>query len=371
MPGSTVTTEWRGRPLEAFVPAALDSRPELSAAAVRAAARAEGALGAVDARIRAGLRVPARLLLHAEGMASSRIEEVRAPAADVAVAAADATVGGAAGWVADNLRAVDAALAHRGRLRVADLWAWHRRLMVHGDLDPGVVGAWRDRVGWIGGATPHRAAFVPPPPELIGRLMDDLVAFANDDVVDPVTQAALVHAQFETIHPFADGNGRIGRILIGWVLRLRLGLAVPPPVSGTFLRDRGGYLAGLTRYRHEGLEPWVAWFAGAVEQSAYATETILTDVARTVADWPARLAGLRGDAAARRLVEHLVDHPAIDAATAACLSGVSEQAARLALAQLAERGILRDAGVSPGRTGRPRRWWVAGELLDRLTRAVG
>ena len=366
MNGSLVTTEWRGRPLEAFVPAMLDALPTVSPAAVRAAAMAEGALGVVDDRLRAGLEVPARLLLHAEGVASSRIEEVVAPAAEVAVATADPTVGGAAGWVAGNLRSMDAALAHSGPLGMADLWDWHRLLMLHSGLEPGFVGAWRDRIGWIGGPTPHRAAFVPPPPELIAAFMDDLVAFANDDHVDPVTQAGIVHAQFETIHPFADGNGRIGRILIGWVLRRRLGLAVPPPVSGTFLRQRGGYLAGLTRYRIDGPEPWVLWFAQAVERTAYATEAVLADVARIVGGWPARLDGLRADAAARRIVAHLPTHLALDVATAASLAGVSGQAARSALDELVNRGVLRDGGAAGKQTGRPRRRWVAGELLDRL-----
>ena len=220
--------------------------------------------------------------------------------------------------------------------------------MLFRSLEPGFVGAWRDRIGWIGGPTPHRAAFVPPPPELIAAFMDDLVAFANDDHVDPVTQAGIVHAQFETIHPFADGNGRIGRILIGWVLRRRLGLA------------------GLTRYRIDGPEPWVLWFAQAVERTAYATEAVLADVARIVGGWPARLDGLRADAAARRIVAHLPTHLAVDVATAASLAGVSGQAARSALDELVNRGVLRDGGAAGKQTGRPRRWWVAGELLDRL-----
>lgn len=367
--GATETVEWQGRPLEVFLPAPLPRAPELSAVAIRASALAEGALATVDERLHAGLEVPARLLLHAEGVASSRIEEVAAPAADIAVAAVDPNVGGAAGWVADNLRAVHVAVQHRGPLRVEDLWDWHRRLMVHSDLEPALIGTWRDRIGWIGGSTPRRAAYVPPPPEMVDRLMDDLVAFANGDHLDPVTQAALTHAQFETIHPFADGNGRIGRVLIGWVLARRLGLAVPPPVSRAFLADRGGYLAGLTRYRLEGPEPWVRWFAEALERAALGAEWTLAQVARLVASWPERLAGLRSDAAARRLLDHLVAHPALDAATAASLAGVSDQAARGALDELVRRGILRPAGTSgrAGETGRPRRWWVAGELLDLLS----
>jgi len=276
-------------------------------------------------------------------------------------------LGGTAGWIAGNLRAIDAALRHTGERRAEDLWAWHRHLMAHSGLDASLIGAWRDRLGWIGGPSPHRAAHVPPPPELISGAIDDLLAFLRRNDLDPVTQAALAHAQFETIHPFADGNGRIGRILIGWALRRRLGLLVPPPVSGTFLRDRGGYLSGLTLYREVGPEPWVRWFAGAVERTARSTETILTAILELAAGWPHRLAGIRADAAAHKLLPHLTTHPALDVAGAAALAGVSEQAARAALDELAARGILR--GATPAdhaRPGRPRRWWVAGELLELL-----
>jgi len=241
--------------------------------------------------------------------------------------------------------------------------------MAHSELDASLIGSWRDRLGWIGGPSPHRAAHVTPPPELIDGAMDDLLAFLRRTDLDPVTQAAIAHAQFETIHPFADGNGRIGRILIGWVLRRRLRLLVPPPVSGTFLGDRGGYLSGLTLYREAGPDPWLRWFAGAVERTARSTETTLTAILELAGGWPDRLSGVRADAAARKLLPHLTTHPALDVATAAALANVTEQAARAALNDLAARGILRDATPTENqRPGRPRRWWVAGELLDLLAR---
>lgn len=367
--GSTIEVEWHGRPVIAFVPVSLADLEPPSTAAIREAALAEGALTAVDDRLHSGLEVPARLLLRAEGVASSRIEEIHAPAAEIAVADADSAVGGSAGWIAGNLRAIDAALAHTGDLGADDLRAWHRLLMAHSELDASLIGAWRDRLGWIGGPSPHRAAHVPPPPELIGGAMDDLLAFLRRTDLDPVTQAAIAHAQFETIHPFADGNGRIGRILIGWVLRRRLDLLVPPPVSGTFLRDRGGYLSGLTLYREQGPEPWLRWFAGAVERTARNSETILAAILELSASWPDRLSNVRADAAAHKLLPHLTTHPALDVATAAALADVTEQAARTALNELTARGILRDGTPTDHpRPGRPRRWWVAGELLDLLAR---
>jgi len=122
------------------------------------------------------------------------------------------------------------------------------RLEVHG-------GSFRGVQNWIGGSdyNPCSADFVPPPPELVAHLMDDLCAFCNTDDLPPVAQAAIAHAQFETIHPFVDGNGRTGRAIVHLVLRRR-GLVprVLPPVSlvlATLARD---YVKGLTATRYVG-----------------------------------------------------------------------------------------------------------------------
>jgi len=363
------SVEWERRAVDAFVPAPLAELGPLGSDARREAARAEGVLIASAITHDPRLEVAARLLLRAEGVASSRIEAINAPAELVAVADLDRSIGGPPAWVADNLRAVDAALAHEGDLTVEALWQWHRILMTSAEMADEHRGAWRDRLGWVGGPTPHRAAHVATPPELIDGLMDDLVDFANAEGHDPVTTAALVHAQFETIHPFADGNGRIGRTLIGWSVRQRLGLAVPPPVSVAFLRDVGGYLSGLTLFRTVGPDGWVQWFARTIEQAATSASATLATVRALVDSWPARLDGVRADAAARRLIDHVVTHPALDVATVAELLDVSAPTATTALETLADRGVLRPTEVPrTGAPGRPRRWWVAGELLDLLAR---
>jgi Fic family protein len=364
-----VTVEWEGRPVVALVPAPLREIGALGVAAQREAARAEGALAAGMPHHDGRLEVAARLLLRAEGVASSRIEAITAPVELVAVADLDPSLAGPASEVADNLRALDAALAHDGPLTFDVLWQWHRVLMTSSDLDERYRGAWRDRLGWIGGPTPQRAAYVASPHDRIDASMRDLVDYANAPTHDPVAAAALLHAQLESIHPFADGNGRIGRILIGWMLHRYLGLAVPPPVSVAFVRDVGGYQAGLTRFRTEGPDPWVSWFATTLEQAARSATTTLAAVAALVDSWPEQLAGVRSDAAARDLVDLVVTHPALDVATVVELLGVSAPTARAALETLADRGILRSAAVpGTGAPGRPRAWWVAGELLDLLTR---
>src|SRR5207253_1519106 len=101
----------------------------------------------------------------------------------------------------------------------------------------------------------------------------------------PVASAAIAHAQFETIHPFADGNGRIGRVVIGWTLATRLGLVYPPPVSLEFARDIGGYLSGLAMFREGMTDAWVRWFADAVAKAASRTSEILAAVDQRLAAW--------------------------------------------------------------------------------------
>jgi Fic family protein len=344
--------------------------PELAEVTVRATERAAAAVER-SGELAVGLEAAARLLLRAEGLASSFIEGIEASAEEVAGAELDPQTAGAAAWVADNLAAVEDALADEGPFTEDLVLGWHRRLMRHAQLDPRMIGAWRNRQGWIGGGTPLTAAFVPPPASEISRLMEDLITFANRDDLDPITMAAITHAQFETIHPFADGNGRIGRVLIARILKQRLAIAIPPPVSAQFARDIGGYLSGLTLWRDDHVDLWVSWFAGCVEQAGRSAADTLQTVVDLRRAWQQRVADLRADAAARRLVSHLVDHPVLDVATAADLLGVSDEAARGAMSALEQRAILTRtpaASATSRRLGRPPARWTASELLALIRR---
>lgn len=375
MAGS-VMVEWHGRrvaaaapdPLARFVPVLTDRtvrRTEQAAASVlRAADRAAGVL-----------ETAARLLLREEGLASSAIEGLRASAEAVALAeaAADDASGfddHVAAWVADNLAVVSDALADPGTLDEARLFGWHARLMRNSPtIDDRHVGAYRDALGWVGGANPLVAAHVAVPHEDIAALMRDLFAFVDRDDIDPVTQAAVAHAQFETIHPFADGNGRLGRVIISRILARRLWVRVPPPVSLELARDVGGYQAGLTLFRQGFVDQWVSRFSDAVEGAASRTTEVLAAVADLQVSWRDAVSDRRSDSAARRLVELLPAHPVVSARMVAELLDVSAQAARSALEDLAARGVLAETTTTaPRGRGRPRRWWVASDLLGLLGR---
>jgi Fic family protein len=236
--------------------------------------------------------------------------------------------------------------------------------MVHGGLPGELVGHFRDTQGWIGGRGPQDAVYVPPPADAVPALVDDLVAYLHRTPPDAVAVAAVAHAQFETIHPYGDGNGRLGRLLVLWVLARLVGVAVPPPVSVLIARDPGGYLSGLYRFRAGELAAWVSWFATVVTDAARASLGWADEVDGVLAAWRERISDLRADAAARALVDLLPAHPMISVELAAATAGISATAARTALEALAARGIVEEQPAVAAGPGRPRRWWLARDLVD-------
>lgn len=371
--GREVVVDWRDGTVRAWRPAPLaDHAVTLSTSTVRATERAAADLRTVELGVPTGFGAVARLLLRAEGVASSRIEDISAPTWEVVRAESTRELlapVAAAAHVADNLSAVEAGLDHAvgGRpLSAADLLEWHRALMVHGTLPDRLVGAWRREVGWIGGQDPRSAVFVPAPHEDIPELMDELVAVANARPWDPVTTAAMVHAQFETIHPFGDGNGRVGRVLAIWVLVRHLELSLGPPFSAAIARDVGGYLAALGAFRIGAHDQLVAWFAGVLRSSARASARWALDLGDVVAAWERATAHLRRDSTAVRLLPLVARMPVLSAGHVADELHVAPQTARRALDELAALGVLEvEAPVASG-PGRPRRWWRATTVLEAL-----
>src|SRR5258705_2434327 len=221
------------------------------------------------------LEVLARRLLRAESGGSARIEGLVLSQRRLAKAEVEGAETGdeTAKSVLGNVAAMEAAVklgATDRPLKTRDILGLHRILM-EATSTPGIGGRLRDRQNWIGGNAfnPGRADFVPPPPEKVRALMDDLCVFTNRTDLPPVVQAAIAHAQFETIHPFADGNGRVGRALIHVILR-RQGLAprYVPPVSLVLAADARRYVGGLTAFPAERIAEWCAVFAEAVQRAA-------------------------------------------------------------------------------------------------------
>jgi Fic family protein len=220
---------------------------------------------------------------------------------------------------------------------------------------------------WIGANdyNPCGADFVPPPPEHVEPLLADLCRLCNSDRLPPPIQAAVAHAQFETIHPFEDGNGRTGRTLIHVVLRRR-GLAPTyvPPVSVVFARARQPYIRGLTRFREGDTASWIELFAAATARSVDIAETYLGRVAELQESWRDRLRTrlkLRADAAAWVVIDALPGHPVITLPVAVAATGRSKSSTNVAIEQLVEAEILLPVSES-----RRNRAWEASGLLDLL-----
>ena len=250
----------------------------------------------------------------------------------------------------------------------------HARLSTGTRLDE-YGGRFREEQNWIGGSdyNPCSAAFVPPPPELVPDLVADLCEFCNDDSLPVVAQAGIAHAQFETIHPFVDGNGRTGRALIHMVLRRR-GLAerVLPPVSLVLATLARSYIDGLTEFRHigsatssramEGLNTWVGRFAGACARSVHDAAAYETRAAELEASWRDRLGSVRAHSATDRILRILPGAPILTVDGAAKLLGRTFNPANEAIQRLVEAGILRQVNI-----GRRNRAYEAPEIIEAFT----
>jgi Fic family protein len=338
---------------------------------------AEAAIRRLNDVAQPALAPLARLLLRTEAIASSKIEGMQIGVRQIARAEARFEAGGKAApnalEVLANIDAMELAVNEAAAVEpftLPEIVAIHRRLMERALNAERIAGQIRTNQNWVGGNdyNPCGADFVPPPPELVPDLLDDLCNATNDDRLPPVVQAALVHAQFETIHPFADGNGRAGRALIHVILKRReVAPAYVPPISVIMAGDRDRYIDGLTRFRGDRVAEWVEQFAAVARAAATLAEAYLREVRELSAAWRARLSAWpgrpRSDAAAWAVIDILPGHPVISAPVAAAAAGRSKPQIYQALEQLEAAGVLVRLSAS-----RRNRSWEAVGLLDVLER---
>lgn len=351
-------------PYRAAVPAeiataALSLAPALQAEAedaVRAITRFDAEVTAVDE-----LAPLAAVLLRTESASSSQIEGVTAGARALALAAIEERSGPNARLVAANVTAMRRAVELADDLSVDTILAAHRALLEgHEHADPGRL---RSRQVWIGSDSvgPHTASFVPPHHDRVPAAMADLVRFVRRADLPVLVHAAVAHAQFETIHPFNDGNGRVGRTLVHALLRRAdVTRRLTVPVSAGLLTDTAAYFDALTAYRDGDIEPIVRQFVDASFRAVDNGRHLVADLERIHRDWAEALPSRRGSAA-RRLLPVLLNQPAVNIAHVVDATGVALSAAQRAVEQLDAAGILVRSGV-----GRRHRVWVAPDVIDAL-----
>lgn len=317
----------------------------------------------------------ARNLLRAESIASSRIEGLELSHRRLAKAAyaSTNTLDVTAESVLGNMRAMEAAVklgSGARQLKKKDVVELHRVLM-SATRDAHIAGVVRRKQNWIGGGatSPRNADFVPPPPEFVDALLSDLAEFLNREDLSAVVQAAIAHAQFETIHPFADGNGRVGRCLIHVVFGRR-GVAprYVPPVSLILATDARSYVRGLTDYRAASLDEWIGLFAAATRTAAAQARTLADRVAALQARWRVQAKEPRAFSAADRLITLLPAYPIVDQNLARELLSVSDPAAWGALQRLERAGVLHQTSV--GRRNRAYEAVGLFEVVDSFEREL-
>lgn len=357
----------------------------LEAATAAVVAKAEGDIRALNAGVSylTDTEPLARIIMRSEAMASSRIEGLEVPARRLLECEAldelgvprkpDTTEAAVVSNISAMREGIEG-LASGDALDMGFLLGVNQALLERTRM-AAYGGVMRSEQNWIGGndLNPVGAAYVPPRPQLVSAYLDDLVEFCNTSRLPSLAVAALAHAQLETIHPFADGNGRTGRALVHAVLRMR-GLAplVVPPISLVLATDKRRYIDQLSAYRvdaeKDGERPfaeaangWIEYFAIATSISCERASQFEKRLSRIQEEWRRRLRP-REKSAADILLKKLPGNPVVSVASVARLTGRSREASRLAIASLVKSGILVQSSKNR-RSG----LYSAREVLDAFT----
>ena len=374
MGGQLVRRTWQSNPelyaparykrpcqYETFIPTPLgELNLTLPGHVVGVVADAEKAITELNRAAGPELMPLARLLLRTESIASSKVEGMQVDARTLARAEANQArgrrIGANAAEILANIDAMQLAIERASSLeaiRPQDLADIHRTLLTHA-ANPQIAGRFRTSQNWIGGNdyNPCDAEFVPPPPEDVDRLLEDLCHFSIEQELPTLIQAAIAHAQFETIHPFDDGNGRTGRALIQVILRRRrLAPAFVPPISVILARDKDKYIRGLTLFRDDHLPKWLEIFAVAANEAAALAVRYARRVTDLQEEWRRRLrehSNPRSDSAAWVIIDVLPGHPMVTLPVAVAATNRARSAVASALSELTAAGVLLPLNGSPG-----------------------
>lgn len=307
------------------------------------------------------------LLLRTESVDSSKIENLEASLTDYARALlgtganASAVAMAAATWALAGIVG-DTALSRR--IRSEAILTAHRELFRRHPDEAHRAGRYRTVQNWIGGSdyAPRDALHVPPPPETVAAYLEDLYAFANRDDLPPVVQAAIVHAQFESIHPFIDGNGRIGRTLIHAVLRRRrVTRHLTVPVASGLVADRDRYFAALHAYRDGDPSVLVAMLAWSIDLAVVESRATAATLTATREQWRHAAGGPRSGTTTSRLLDALTEEPIVNVPRVAERFSLTEPEARAEIDRLEQIGVL-----APVRGSRRAPVWTAPPVLHEI-----
>lgn len=355
----------------AFEPAPIPRELELSSEVVLALSAADQALGRL-AGLGRQLPNPHVLIqpyMRREAVASTRIEGTQSSLSDVLSAEAQLLPESQdRREVLNYVRALEHGLAGLAELPVSGrlLRAMHAELMRGVRGQERTPGEFRTSPNWIGGRGPSDAVFVPPPPHLMGEALDDFERYLHEEPSLPILmRCALIHYQFETIHPFLDGNGRLGRLLIVFYLVERGSLPAPLLyLSGYLERQRDEYVRRLQAVRERGeYEAWVSFFLRGVAEQATAAVRTAEALIELDGDFRERLRRIKARGHAVDAAEGLIGNPYVSPPRLAEILGLTRQGGAYVIATLQRAGIIEPAAGN----WRPT-LYVAPEVLAILQR---
>lgn len=283
------------------------------------------------------------VLLRTESASSSQIENLTVGARQLALAELDQSTSVNAAVVVGNVRAMEAALELADQLDEAAVLRMHEVLLSAQPDGEQHAGRYRSGLVWVGRSriSPRGAEHIAPQAELVAPLMADLMRFIQRDDLPALTQAAIAHAQFQTIHPFADGNGRTGRALVHAVLRgKRLMTHTTAPVSAGLLRETAAYFEALGAFRAGDARPILERFTAAARFAASSGTTLVDALASELDEAREKMSKLRRDATAWRVLPHLVAHPVINTRYLTTILGLPGGTAQRTLDALTDLGVL-------------------------------
>ena len=363
--GRYVTVSTRDEPFKAFVPDALPPRPPIvmDSALETLHGEAQLALGRLDGIVSL-LPAPEQFLyayVRKEAVASSQIEGTQSSLSDLLAYEITA----AQGAPVEDVREVSdcvAAYEHADQrmtggfpLSLRLICEAHKKLLARGRGKDQSPGQFRRSQNWIGGSRPGNARFVPPPADEVLNCMGELEKFLHDDPVKtpPLIKAALAHVQFETIHPFLDGNGRVGRLLIPLILRQECVLRYPLLHLSLFFKEhRARYYELLQEVRLKGhWESWLDFFFQGVRDIAERTASDIQEALVIFENDRTRIAQLgRSARSGLRIHEQMRLQPITSIAALAASTELTPTTIAVSLAKLAKIGMVKE--ITGGKYGR-------------------
>jgi len=328
-------------------------------------AGAEAAVARFDEQTGSSLANFTVIALRTEAATSSQIENLSASASSIAVAEYAPPSAAArrsnAELIAANVATLTAAMRGAGPLSAEEIVEIQRILLE--DSAPDLTGGFRNEQVWVGGDpySPHGATHVAPHHERVGEAIDDLVRFANRQDLGGLAHIAVTHAQFETIHPFSDGNGRTGRVIIQRMLRSAgLTRRTALPLSAGLLSDTDRYFDALNIYRAGDVEPIISTFLDAAFRSLANATRLSEDLAAIRDSWNGAISA-RSDSTVWPMLDYCIGRPAITASSAAEDLDVSLVAAQNAIDRLVDVHILRQNSRA-----RRNRIWLVADVIDAV-----